>query len=374
MLDVRERLASHLYRSGLDTDPDSAPAMAVDFNDALWWKDTQLYWSVDGRNLALYPGTPLERVYPLDGTIGELAAQLTADGFDVTLLNPDLANVSAGVLLNPARDERRPSGQAIHVFQSDLWTLLDAYGVEIVDASVSAEAAIQQLYLTAAESDILDFWGEFFVVPRTPGESDDAYRARMIAEVFRPRSNPLAIQNAIKADTGFDVTIREPWRELFLLGQSALSDADHFQDGSFFTWNVLQPIYHSNLSVAERGAVIDVINRNRPAGCVLLGELAQPPLSYASANLAFAVSSKLTATYFLGWLHFTPGVVSSSLALSDYSPDQSAPFLWKNFGDVAYAFGADPLNLFTSSGWEGGWGDSTWFKGSASAVVTQHSV
>jgi len=374
MLDVRERLASHLYRSGLDTDSDSVPALGIDFNNVLWWKDTTLNWSVDGRSLTLYPGATFERVYPLTGTLGELAAQLTADGFDVLSLNPDLVNLSAGILLNPDRNKKQPAGRPIHAFQSDLWALLDAYGVEITDAEVNVEQAIQQLYLQTAESDILDFWGEFFAVTRKNGEVDDNYRARMIAEVFQPRSNAIAIQNAIKSQTGFDVTIREPWRELFLLNQSALSDQDHFQDGSFFTWNVLQPIYHSSLSVAERAAVIDIINRNRPAGCVLLGELAQPPASFASTHFGVGLLSSITAHYYIGWLHFEPGVVSSSLALSDYSPDVAAPFVWTQQGNLEFIFGSAPLGLFVPYSWSGGWDDRTWNKGFVSTVVTQQSV
>lgn len=361
MLDLRERLASHLYRSGLDTDPESVPALkfgAVPFD-----------WSIGGNALSIFPPFSASRSYPLTGTVSQLAATMTADGYPAEAVNVEVGALASGALLNPGTVERQPSTQPVHIFQANLWTLLDAYGVEVHEADLNVEQAIQQLYLQTASDDILDFWGEFFSVIRKPGETDETLRQRMIDEVFRLRSNPLAIQQAIKDETGFDVAIREPWRELFLLNQSALSDTDHFQDGSFFTWNVLQPVYYANLSVAERAMVIEIINRNRPAGCVLLGEASTPPISFAVGSLSFSALSDRRFVYDLA-MPTTPLLWPPSGV-----PTGEVPIFVRQTGDVRITLSVPALSLFGWPTWGAvNWGSLPWVKGFVSAVVTQQSV
>lgn len=373
MLDVRERLASHLYRSGIDTESGAVPALRIDYNNTLPWKDVGLKWAIDGLNLILFPGASFERSYPLDGTLGDLVARLSADGFEVELLDPDLATASAGILINPTREETLGAERPIHAFGSDLWGLLDAFGVALNTADANMQQALLQIVLTTATGEILDYWGEFFNVFRQD-ESDDVFRARIIAEATRLRSNGFAIQNTIKAETGFDVSIREPWRELFALDFSALSDAESFQDGSFYTWNVLQPVYHSNLTLAERATVIEIINRNRAAGCVLLGEAAQPAISYGRRTAARTVSTQNSLIHSLGLLNYRGDVLSSSLGLSDYAADVAAPFKWTTNGNVVQTFGTDGVFFSDPRRWTGGWDDTVWFKGSFSLVVTRHSA
>lgn len=367
-MDPREQLASNLYRSVLDLSPQGAVALRIAHDDGLLWR-------VSDEALTVIVGGEEPRTYQLAGTLGGLATALAADGIDVLYINGDLAPRASATLV--AGEGGGSSASQLVAFQSNLWALLDAYGVEVRAAKVNLAEALDQLDIGTSDGEFLDFWGGFFAVPRLPGENDALYRVRMVEEVLRPRSNAYAIQNTIFRLTGHHVTLREPWREIFTLNSSKLSDRDHFQDGTFFTWNVFQPIYHTELSPAERDRVIEIIERNRPAGCLLVGEYAQPPIAYGELALAFSGGMKRTHIYCPGSSHYQTNVLSSSLALSAGRVDIGSAFQWTFAGSVRRIFGAvSPLGLFSGQTWggRGVWGDRSWLKPSICMVVTESSA
>lgn len=352
-MDVRERLSRHLYKSALSLDPVPAPALRLFHDDGLTWsiKDGFMSYSI-----ANSPDQEIE----LSGSVLDLQDILEASGVTILFADAAMQNMPSNALLERDGSSASSTSNSLLMFSSPLWTMLDAYGLEINEADVNLLQAIDQLYLNTADGEILDVWGEKFGVPRETSELDQDYYARIIAEVLRPRNTRYAIQNAITDLTGFLVTLREPYREIFKLDFSALSDSDHFQDGVFFTWNVFQPIYHSVLSVEDRNRVLAIIHRNRPAGSMIVGEFVRPPIGYASGSFGTNTLSNVVAVFNLGEMDFA-------------EPFDTFYFQWTLLGDVTYLFGSDaPLGICEPLTWSAySWNDMPWKKGSVSAVVTQ---
>lgn len=368
MIDTRERLSRHLYPSGLDLSPEGVVALRISHFLGLAWvvADDRLTVTIGG-------SSPLPS-FPLTVSFAALSATLRAAGVRVDYANADLAARSAATLVSGSGTDATP----LVAFQSNLWALLDAYGVEVRSAETNLEAALAQLQVDTADGEFLDFWGEFFACPRLPGEADATYSARMVAEVLRPRNNRYAIENAVKDLTGALVSLREPWKEIFTLDSSAMSDVHAFQDGSFFTWNVFQPIFHSSVTAAERDRILAIIERNRPAGVLLVGATVQPPIAFAAKHFTPAGSAAVTVAINPVVAHYQPWHLSSSLSLSDATEDIGSAFKWTLSGNLHLIFGCDaPLGVIAATtSWSPDkvWGDFAWGKGSVVAVVTQHSV
>lgn len=368
-MDIRDKLASHLYRGALQLDPLPVPALRLFHASGLSWRlaDGVFAWSL---------GPTAQPSIALSGSVADLKAALETAGVSILFADPDLLTVPSGALLEGSGSSANSSTNGLMMFSSPLWTLLDAYGVVVDEAEANLLQAIDQLYMETADGEILDVWGDRFGVPRDDGEVDGPFYSRIIAEVLRPRNNRYAIERTIRDLTGLLVTLREPYREIFKLDFSALSDTDHLQDGAFYTWNVFQPIYHQTLTVAQRARVLAIINRNRPAGCLIVGEFATPPIGYAVGNFFQWSACQIVAEIWLGYSHYTPTVLSSSLSLSNGWEDLGSSFEWILSGNIVYSFGGEvPLGIFQSYPWSGSWGaDRAWNAGSIYAVVTQESV
>lgn len=268
MLDTRERLARHLYGSALDLDPGGE--IAIRFGHP-----AGCTWDVNADRLRVSSGDGGVIELSLDGTLQQLAARLTVAGFVVRYVNPDFLHLSSGALLHGSGSDSTSAGDQLRVFRSDLWAMLDAYGVVVDQAERDVVEAIAQLYIGTADEDILDYWGEYFGVPRLEAEADDPYRTRIIVEVLRPKSNKVALENAASAIVGDRVEIEEPWMDLFRLSESRL-DAQHTYDGNLWSPYVFRPIYRGNNNI-DWTRVIAVLNKLRPAGVLMLDPEWRPP-------------------------------------------------------------------------------------------------
>lgn len=337
-----------------------------------------LSWKIDNRALVLETeaGQPIGTLDLTALTLDQCADAAVALGCEIAYQHPN-SGFSAECLLEGAGRQSDSNGDHLYAYDSHLWALLDAYAASLEEADGNIVDGLKQAYLHSAEAEWLDLWGGYFGVARDVGEADAAYVLRVVREVLRPRVNGIAIEMAVKELTGLDVTLREPWKEIFTLDLSALSDQHHFQDGSFYTWNVFQPIYHSPVTVAQRERILAIIERNRPVGSLVVADSSQPPTMHGVAAFDWLCGSTVTAVYNFGLTHYQPNVLSSSLALSDSWQDGSAIFLWRNYGIITLTMGADPLGLFGAPvRWDAGrtWEPYTWWSGSAPMVVTQHSV
>lgn len=124
--------------------------------------------------------------------------------------------------------------------------IVDAIYEGLVIGEKGLNVARLEMALETATDDWLDFWGNTFGVLRLNGESDDAYRKRIIEEITAPKNTIGSIKEAtarhIKRKNpnstleAKDVRIFEPWTELFKL------DARGYLDGrgrliSYEYWN-----------------------------------------------------------------------------------------------------------------------------------------
>lgn len=200
-------------------------------------------------------------------TVAQLIDALQDDGFELLNLNARFHQLSALVLVEGEGDQGLSNGDHIYGFTSLLWALFSGYSREVDAAAEQVRQALLQMVIATASNEWLDLWGTLYAAPRATGETDAAYRLRIPREAFRIRVNPRAIELAIKDLTGKDVTILEPWRDVFTLDQSELSGPDKMQDGELVGPFLIQP---QSVGSIDWSDVLPIVERNRPAGVLML--------------------------------------------------------------------------------------------------------
>ena len=195
-----------------------------------------------------------------------------------------------------------------------------------------------------------------------PLEADGVYTARIIEEVKRSRSSPAAILRNIRRLTGHDLALREPWKEVHYLSQSALSGQDHLQGAPIYE-------YHRIQLVARRGLdwppVIREAEADRPAGTLMLPPATHmPPLIVDGVPLALDLGRVDVWAEELKWNAY--GRLSVDLDLSNYLPP---PLMTELSVVQVKGLGGDglrgPYEYFhdSDSAWSGAWDGRTWGQG-----------
>lgn len=121
-----------------------------------------------------------------------------------------------------------------------------------------------QSSLKSSTGDYLDNFGDWFGVYRKKDEDDEKYRARIIKYLLLKRGTNNAIIEAIKdylEDSDADVSIYEPFRNIFYTNKSHLNGNDHLM-GYYYNFAII------NVSVGSYFPmeIVDVINEFKPAG------------------------------------------------------------------------------------------------------------
>lgn len=279
-----ERLLSHLYRS-FGKEPEDRIALRVRHPDIF-------VWEVSGRRLraSTAAGDTLAdldlRIIDMNG----VADALEAAGCQIVYRDLELAGRVADTLIAGAGREDTSNGDALRCYTSLLWALLDTFSASLEVADQTTKDALRQAYMHTAEGAWLDYWGGHYGIPRTNHvqaggiigdiETDPQYLLRIVREVLRPRVNAIAIEEAILELAGENVTLYEPWRQMFVLSKSELSGIDHIHDGRYWTWNVIQPIMYGEAGARDWDRIMAVIERNRPIGTVIAGPEWYPDVMY----------------------------------------------------------------------------------------------
>ncbi len=252
-------------------------------------------WQVAEEVLTVTVGDDLAvHTYDLAGrTLVQLSMDLVEDGFEIPYLSPTLRSLGAAVLVEGEGDQDTSNGDHLQAYTSLLWVVLSAYARELREAGVQKEEALRQMVIPQAEGYWLDVWGLLYGIGRLPGENDGDYAPRIPEEAFRIRVNALAIEKAIKDITGKDVRILEPWRNMFRLNESELSGIDHLYDGANYGYHLIQPVSETVISWDD---VLPVIDRNRPAGVLIL----KPRMEWSTW-----VNAKLDGTVWSGGMSAT---------------------------------------------------------------------
>ncbi len=250
----------HNLPSFFDRDPEPVLALRVESPQGFQGQVSQgvLTWQ-DGQQGAV-------QAISLQGlTLAQLAQRLTAyNGLTVPFLSAEYRDCPA-MRLVPDIAYR----DGFYVSTSILWAHLQALGQAIGAAESALAAMLRQLVIPQAREEWADAWGFRLGMPRQTGESDADYTQRMIDELYRWRSNPVAMRNNVKRYTGADIELFEPWTRMWTLSQSTLSGgADHFPSGDYYAYHWLHPV--ARRPGVNWAAVLPVLQADRPAGTLLI--------------------------------------------------------------------------------------------------------
>ncbi len=262
-MSVFSRLLASLHDAVFDTTPVSVTAFRLSHAGGA------VYWSVLDETLtATVAGSP--HTYALaEFTLASLVAALQADGFVAAEVDDRLLSRSAAILLELSGQSDLAFGDRVMAADNDLLrALFGGYARELRGAKLAVTEAIKQIVIPTSAGEWLANWGRLFGINRKTGQSDAEFAAYIPQEVARERINNIAIQQAIKDETGQSIYIREPWRDMFRLdARSTLSGQHRTYDGTTVGPHLIQPIAYGS---ADWTGVPEVIDRNRAAGVIMM--------------------------------------------------------------------------------------------------------
>lgn len=269
------RLLKLLHRV-FDKDPHSFLALRLRYAGAMRWavQDGVLTTTVTGG-----PGAALSvdlRQYTLSQLVAFLAAQ---PGYTVAYADTgNNAQLGARVLLDASGDQAASNGDHLYGYTSVLWAYLETMASELDAAADQIAEMLRQLSLKTASDVWLDELGGYYGVPRLVNESDAAYAPRLIAEVLRPRSNNIAIAQAIKEWTGQTTVVTDvaSWAPQTLLYNNTFThNSAHNHDAAPTAVYALFDVQYgydleNGGSLADfQAAVSGVVSRLRASGTFL---------------------------------------------------------------------------------------------------------
>ncbi len=166
---------------------------------------------------------PLATVSRL-GTLGELALALTAvPDVGVVLELAGSEAVRAAVLLEAPAMPVGGAGLPVFRWTNPTWQLLEAVRPLLEAAAADVDVAVDQLHLLRAAGDFAELWGAFTGTDRVSGELDEAYTARQLLELLRPRENNQALAALLEHDTGVVVEeVADLRRDVFVCSGSRM--------------------------------------------------------------------------------------------------------------------------------------------------------
>lgn len=306
---ILQRLTSYPHAAVFD----KAPAQEVVFR---LHHPSGASWVVADAVMVVHAGVTQFSYDLAHHRVGELAAALADDGYTVSPVAPEFADLSAMVLVEGVGDEGLSNGDQVFGYTSLMWALMGGYGVVLREASAQIIQALRQMVITQAEGEWLDLWGKLYNEGRRQGETDASYAPRIPKEAFRLRESPIAIEEAVKDATGKTIRIEEPWGDIFRLDASLLSGPDKFQDGRRVGYYLIQPTSNTPLDWTD---VLPVIDRNRAAGVVVLPPFSRNRFSVDATDTGI-VHASITSIH-------TRELLYEDRTLLDYSLIEDIPLL-----------------------------------------------
>lgn len=357
MTTALQRLLKYPHAAVFDKAPGADLALRVRHEDGA-------VWTVADGVMTVKAGA-LERSYSLaDFTVGSLAAELAADGFQVPTIAQEWQPRSALVLVEGRGDQGESNGDHVQAFTSLLWVLLSGFAVEVREAEYQVGQALLQMVVTTAAGEWLDLWGTLYGVPRLQSEADDDFRLRISREAFRLRVNAHAIEMAILDATGDNVEIVEPWKLMFRLDESLLSGPHRIQDADYYNYHVIQAVGPSG---ANWNRIPSIVDRNRAAGVIQYRHRATVPGSVLVSNV-WDGASLISARNTISGTKY----IWDDRTLLDYSLIEDIPVL-NHASRRRKTLRRTSFSRLSDRSWPGTpWADSTW--GSLVAFIhSQHS-
>lgn len=163
-------------------------------------------WRVDGDLLEISGGA-IPFVCDLrEFTLGALATALTTAGYTTTVRS-GWAGFAATTLIDGAG--RFADSPNLLGFTTVLFRLLRSLVLVWDLLADDLDTGIAQMDLRQAAGQWLDWWGALYGVPRPSLEADARYRTRIQYYTLKPRSNNVAIADAIGAVLGVVATVED---------------------------------------------------------------------------------------------------------------------------------------------------------------------
>ena len=141
-------------------------------------------------------------------TISQLATALTVYGFTATLLDASYSSAPARGLFETV-EQIGPTPINLLYPTSLFYKEMQVYGWIQDEQHARIQSAVDQVDLSKAQDEWLDYWGSFFGAAREPGETDEQYGPRMFWQVIRPTQNNFALEMIVKEALGYEVTITD---------------------------------------------------------------------------------------------------------------------------------------------------------------------
>ena len=234
---ILARLLSCVNRA-FDKDPDAFLALRLQYDGAMQWEvlDGVLTTAVQGGT-----GAAL-RIDLVPLSLLELAGTLAAQpGYSVAyLVDATDQAASALRLLQTTGDIRTSNGDHLYAYTNVLYAYLDAVGQELDLARQAIDGIADELSVTSADGEWLDFLGSYYAVLRLDGEVDGLYARRIIAETLRAKGNNVALEMAIHDYTGQDVSIADV---VIYRGPEPSFDGIPHYDGAYKFQPASVPVY-----------------------------------------------------------------------------------------------------------------------------------
>ncbi|ACO37053.1 hypothetical protein lb338_phage_132 [Lactobacillus phage Lb338-1] len=144
------------------------------------------------------------------------------------------------------------------------YAVLKSLADSLSDAESDTLSKKIQLIFETATGDYLDEYGKWFGVSRYPNEDDNDYRERIKYYLLIPRSTVQGIIEGIQYylnDTKAQISVYEPWKNIFYLNKSNLNGDDHLP-GFYYRYAVINVSIDRPMSQA----IYDAIQAFKPAG------------------------------------------------------------------------------------------------------------
>lgn len=259
-----KRLLSHLHRAVFDTSAEEVRLFRVSKPQS----GLSFTVSEDVLTVTVLPAGTFKFTYSLEAlTVGQLASALVLDGFTVTGLRASLADRNARILLDGVFTSEPGTELAVMGFTDDLRVIMGAYATMIRDARAAVAEALSQMVIGTSSGTFLAYWGKLFGIVRPAGMSDPDYATLIPKEAFRIRVNAYAIENTIKDLTGYEVTIEEPWTDIFRLDYSRFDSNAMFYDQNSVGYFLIKPVSYQTIPPQDwTEKIIPIIERNKAAG------------------------------------------------------------------------------------------------------------
>lgn len=165
--------------------------------------------------------------------------------------------------LHPLMRRKRKSKD----YQDVNYAIINALQEQFTEMESDSVKSKIQSSLETATGEYLDIWGDWFGLPRKEKEHDTEYRNRIIEYFLLKRGTNNAIIKAVKDyfnDSETDITIYEPFQNIFFTNRSKLNGNDHLM-GHYYRFAVIDV----TIGRPFPPEIIDIINKFKPAGVQL---------------------------------------------------------------------------------------------------------